>query len=681
MRSWLLIVLISISGAIAAQEIQRPESYNYLRGQEALENNNLEEGITYLEKEIAENPENGYAYLYLGGVKLGLETYGEALSALNKAIRYVPDADKEYKFYAFLFRAMTYNRLEQKEEALGDFSAAIAMDSTNLKGYEERGDFYYQNERYDLSDADYRKLIALDEGNVLGYMGIGRNAIAEKRYRDAIEQFDYVLKLNPEYSLGYSFRAESYMELGEYDHAIDDILKALSIDGDDKAFYCMQFVADSAFSQLSTRLKVQMRKEPDERYWPYCLGIIYERKHQYKQALPYYKATYAEDADPVIGERIVDCLSGLGAYQQALGYVEEAIREDSISHNWSWQKADLLDKLGKNEEAIQALTSYIERNPDEPYGYANRAWIKEFSNDKEGALEDYETAIVLEPEFTPLYHIRKGVLLKRKGKEADARKEFERVLESDTVPDESSCAHYAYFYLGRVDEARRWMEKILERANDKGSDYDAACLYALLGECERAIQCLRNALEKGYRDFVHIQRDTDLDNLRELPAFKALLAEYAGIYQKELEGLREDSIGREYIEKVSEIPFTKEGDAYKVPCEINELPLHFIFDTGASDLSLSTVEATFMLKNDYLKKRDILGTQNYMTADGEIKEGTVINIRNVSFGDLNLNNVKASVVKSQRAPLLLGQSVLNRLGKIEIDNKKKVLRISYKAEK
>ena len=83
------------------------------------------------------------------------------------------------------------------------------------------------------------------------------------------------------------------------------------------------------------------------------------------------------------------------------------------------------------------------------------------------------------------------------------------------------------------------MEKILERANDKGNDYDAACLYALLGESEQAIRCLRNALEKGYRDFVHIQRDTDLDNLRELPAFKALLAEYAEIYQKELEGLRE----------------------------------------------------------------------------------------------------------------------------------------------
>jgi predicted aspartyl protease len=70
-----------------------------------------------------------------------------------------------------------------------------------------------------------------------------------------------------------------------------------------------------------------------------------------------------------------------------------------------------------------------------------------------------------------------------------------------------------------------------------------------------------------------------------------------------------------------------------------------------------------------------------MTANGDISEGTVINLRSVKFGDAVLNNVKASVVKSQTAPLLLGQSVLERLGKIEIDNTKKVLRVTYKEKK
>ena len=120
---------------------------------------------------------------------------------------------------------------------------------------------------------------------------------------------------------------------------------------------------------------------------------------------------------------------------------------------------------------------------------------------------------------------------------------------------------------------------------------------------------------------------------------------------------------------------------YIVNCKVNNLPLHFIFDTGASDISISDVEANFMYKNNYLNNNDFIGKRNYLTADGSISEGTIINIRNVNIGGLELKNVRASVVKNQRAPLLLGQSVLSRLGKIEIDNDKKIIKVTYSSIK
>ena len=115
-----------------------------------------------------------------------------------------------------------------------------------------------------------------------------------------------------------------------------------------------------------------------------------------------------------------------------------------------------------------------------------------------------------------------------------------------------------------------------------------------------------------------------------------------------------------------------------VKCTINDLPLHFIFDTGASIISMSDVEATFMMKNGYLSSEDVIGKQHFLTADGSVSEGTILNLRNVNFGGINLDNIHASVVKNQRAPLLLGQSVMQKLGRIEIDNDKRVLRITYK---
>ena len=106
---------------------------------------------------------------------------------------------------------------------------------------------------------------------------------------------------------------------------------------------------------------------------------------------------------------------------------------------------------------------------------------------------------------------------------------------------------------------------------------------------------------------------------------------------------------------------------YEVPCTVNGLKLNFIFDTGASDVSISATEALFMLKNGYLNKTDIIGEQDYLNASGTISAGTVIQLREIEFSGLKLYNVRASVVHSMEAPLLLGQTAIQKLGKYQID--------------
>jgi clan AA aspartic protease (TIGR02281 family) len=137
----------------------------------------------------------------------------------------------------------------------------------------------------------------------------------------------------------------------------------------------------------------------------------------------------------------------------------------------------------------------------------------------------------------------------------------------------------------------------------------------------------------------------------------------------------------EYTEKVVEVPFTRIGGVTQVKCSVNELPLHFIFDTGAADVTISRVEATFMFKNGYLTPNDVVGKARYTDANGDVSIGTVLNIKKITFGGLVLENVRASVVETNNAPLLLGQSVLNRLGKIEIDYDRSVLKITTRERK
>ncbi len=111
----------------------------------------------------------------------------------------------------------------------------------------------------------------------------------------------------------------------------------------------------------------------------------------------------------------------------------------------------------------------------------------------------------------------------------------------------------------------------------------------------------------------------------------------------------------------------KSGGVYLIPCKVNGLSLKFIFDTGASDVSISLTEALFMLKNGYLKESDIRGTVYYSIANGEIAEGTKINIQKIEVGKQSLYNVEASIVHSTEAPLLFGQSAMERFGKFTMD--------------
>lgn len=115
------------------------------------------------------------------------------------------------------------------------------------------------------------------------------------------------------------------------------------------------------------------------------------------------------------------------------------------------------------------------------------------------------------------------------------------------------------------------------------------------------------------------------------------------------------------------IRMRKSDGVFYVPIVINGISMEFIFDTGASSICLSDIEAKFLLRQGKLNKSDILGVSNYLIADGSTVESIEINLSEVSIGNRTLYNVRASVITGQRAPLLLGQSFLSRFGEISIN--------------
>lgn len=130
---------------------------------------------------------------------------------------------------------------------------------------------------------------------------------------------------------------------------------------------------------------------------------------------------------------------------------------------------------------------------------------------------------------------------------------------------------------------------------------------------------------------------------------------------------------RKTSSKRTVIKMTKKDGVYTVPIEINGAKMFFIFDTGASYVSLSETEANFLIKQGTLTRDDIIGTSQFSDANGDVSEGTIINLKTVKIGNRIINNVRASVVHNAVAPLLLGQSVLNKFGKVSIDYNREII--------
>ena len=681
-RIFAAILVALVTFTLNAKDIKRPDTYNYQRGVELYGEEDYDQAIEYFTKELAENPKNGYASLYLGLIAVDQEQFGEAIKRSQEAIKRVPKKDAEYVSYAYLVLGSAYSQMGEDGEAERNFAQAIALNPDNTNNYVHRARHYTKRKQWDKAEADYTSITTLSPGEVRGYMGLADCAMRQEHWDTAAKLLDFVLKLNPEYTSALVPRAKARIALKRYNEACDDIIAAIDNYAGSDAFKVLGELADSSLTTIDVKLRVRAAKEPNNIVWVNSQGWMYEHVNQPRKAIEMYQASLAKEENPVVNHRLAICYMQIGDGKNALEQINKEWETDTTDMSTLDSRIDIYVMLGDFDSALADANTLIAHRPDVSYGYIQRGTMKYFHwGDLEGALEDYTTAITIDPDDVD-GHFMTGRLLWDMKRHDEAREHFRRVQELDTVAD-APYEHdiYIYTFLDQPEKARQLLgEQVLKYRNNPNELYDCACAYSLLGDRQEAVNVLRQAFEKGYRQMVHISHDPDMNNIRDMAEYKTLIDEYTAILATELETGEAVDDGH-YEEQVVEVPFTTEGKVCKVKCTINGLPLHFIFDTGASQVSMSNVEATFMLKNDYLSSRDVVGKANYLTANGDVSEGTVINLRDVNFGGLTLTNVQASVVRNQVAPLLLGQSVLSKLGKIEIDNTRHVLKITHRVKK
>ena len=707
----ILIVALAVAGAgvngwtamaqgrrgakgVQGSQVQEAKDYYFFRAREVMnESGDYEKAMGLLGKQLQSSPGDVKTLVFRCQLNRDLGHYGEALADINAAIKNNNRKSGFSEASLYWWKAWVYDAMGDRDGNMRNLELAYSAARKNRKNEGENYAKLCHNYCNKLTragrDAESlaicRELMKEDESDIVAASLAARNMLAAGDIEGAgsiIREYSRFGSDNTE----FDYAAMKYWEaVGDRHKAVDAALDYVAhYDAEQIGVVIETLKADRKYSEamLRKRIKDASGNKPT---WQGMLALYYYNMRDFELSLKeFFKIIDEYGIKDEVAGYVAECYDELGMPEDAVRTLKEAedtqIKEDP--RYYYCLLGGYYQDCGRYEDAISVLDKAIEEDPADAFAYYKSGWCYEFLGNDAKALERYSSGIEMDDSY-PYIFLMRGELYLKQGKKELADADFRAVVEKDTVLSDGSCRQYALHFLGRDKEALEWQDSLAAKLHDDpGTYYDQGCLYSRMGRTEDAVKAIKTALERGYNNFRHIADDDDLDPIRNIPEFVSLVEKYKADHLAFVERLRRElrTESADSLDSgtITEVAFKRhQGGTFEIPCEVNGLPLQMLFDTGASSVTLSSVEANFMLKNDYLSAKDLGGKEYYRIADGGITEGTLVTLRQVKIGDFVLKNVKASVVTSQKAPLLLGQSVMERFGTITIDNIDGKLRIKH----
>jgi len=140
------------------------------------------------------------------------------------------------------------------------------------------------------------------------------------------------------------------------------------------------------------------------------------------------------------------------------------------------------------------------------------------------AIYAFQKAISMNPT-NPMCHYRLGLVYAAEQREQEAIRSFKKVLELDAKsPQAHASLASQYRKMGLEEDAQEHIEKARAMQVDGESDYNHACLEAICGNNERALELLEVALQSKQTYVTWVQKDPDFLSLHNDHRFQMLLS-------------------------------------------------------------------------------------------------------------------------------------------------------------
>jgi len=182
---------------------------------------------------------------------------------------------------------------------------------------------------------------------------------------------------------------------------------------------------------------------------------------------------------------------------EAITSTQKAIELDAENYIAYWILGRIYYTTDRDDEAIQQFKKTIQLNPNFYNAYNDMLMTYERRNDIENAKKILEEVLQIIPAY-----LKKHL--------DDARAHMYHAIHLAQV--------------NRIEEAKAEGRKALElNPGDSLMMYNAACLYARLGDKHLAAVTLKDAVAAGQEDFEWIKRDADLESIRNEPEYIELM--------------------------------------------------------------------------------------------------------------------------------------------------------------
>lgn len=189
-------------------------------------------------------------------------------------------------------------------------------------------------------------------------------------------------------------------------------------------------------------------------------------------------------------------------------------------------REDLAQELQAIEADIAKFKRMVQVNPRNSFAWDALGSLYKSAGLYKEAILAHQQAISIDSSKASYYH-HLGLAYAAEGRDEDAINTFQKVIELD--PD-YSLAHATlggyYRKMGLEDLAQKHIGKAMRIIYDSENEYNRACLEAICGNVDKAIELLQIALKNKQTYVDWVLRDPDLDFIRGDPRFKQLISEY-----------------------------------------------------------------------------------------------------------------------------------------------------------